>query len=250
VDILYLAEGYKKNELGKFIRDVKRLNNYFMSVEPFNHYKNYFNIRAVKSISKEYGIDKPQKNSWKNTILNARFNIFNTDRYLMTLDHYRVLDVAANAPYDFIIILVNTDEYGGGAIYNYLSTVVSVNEYANLVNVHEWGHLFGGLADEYDDSIVPYEDFYDTKLEPWEPNITTLVDFNSKWKTLIADSIPVPTPAIALYKKVVGVFEGAGYSKKSIYRPQQNCWMRSNSADGFCKVCTKTLIQMILYYSK
>ena len=116
-------------------------------------------------------------------------------------------------------MLVNSTTYGGGGFYNYLTLSTVDNERSPQVFVHEFGHGFAGLADEYYSSSVAYEEFYNLKVEPWEPNITTLVDFDSKWKTMIADSIPQPTPRIKKYDGVVGLFEGGGYTDKGIYSP-------------------------------
>lgn len=113
---------------------------------------------------------------------------------------------------------------------------------------HEFGHSFAGLADEYEGDS-PYDLYFSLSVEPWEPNITTLIDFDSKWKDMLAPNIPVPTPVSAQYEGKVGVFEGAGYRSKSVYRPMIDCSMRSISPDNFCPVCRKSILKMIDFYS-
>jgi hypothetical protein len=157
--------------------------------------------------------------------------------------------VAANAPYDQIYILVNTDIYGGGAIYNYYAVCVSTNQYKDYIFAHEFGHSFAGLADEYYDSDVSYNDFYPKGVEPWEPNLTTLVAFDKKWKNLVDKATPIPTPFKEEYMKKIGVFEGGGYVEKGVYRPAYDCTMKSISINNFCRVCSNAIEKMIKFYS-
>jgi len=116
------------------------------------------------------------------------------------------------------------------------------------VAIHEFGHGFAGLGDEYYTSGVAYNEFYDLEEEPWEPNLTTLVDFESKWKDMVGQETPVPTPREPQYRDTVGVFEGGGYVSKGIYSPVMDCRMKSNQAEGFCPVCQRAIERMILYY--
>lgn len=249
VDIVFLSEGYTIDEVIKYKRDVQKYVNQLFKYEPFKSNKNKFNIHVVVSISEESGTDIPGDSIWKNTILNSNFYTFGTERYLTTQDFKTVRDVAALAPYDQIYILTNTDKYGGGGIYNYYNLCVSDHQAAPAVFVHEFGHGFGGLADEYWTSDVAVDDYYATDVEPADPNITTLVDFNSKWADMVDANTPVPTPANQQYLSTVGVFEGGGYVEKGVYRPQQNCIMRSLSYP-FCKVCQRAIQQMIDFYSE
>src|SRR5690606_13664509 len=126
-------------------------------------------------------------------------------------------------PYDYIYLLVNSDRYGGGGIYNFLNICTSDNHLTKEVFIHEFGHGFAGLGDEYYSSSVAYENFYNPETEPWEPNLTTLVDFKSKWAAGIHDSVPVPTPREQKYFNTTGVFEGGGYQSKGIYSPYMEC---------------------------
>jgi hypothetical protein len=168
----------------------------------------------------------------------------------MSTDNKSIRDVAANAPYDQIYIIVNTDHYGGGAIYNHYAVCISDNMYGAYVFTHEFGHAFAGLGDEYYDSETSYIDFYPLNLEPWEPNLTTLVKFDQKWKDMIEEGTPVPTPNSTQYKDKVGVFEGGGYVNKGVYRPMYDCTMKSISEDNFCPVCKRAIQQMIDFYTK
>ena len=248
VDIVFLAEGYQENEIKKFKNDAQQMTDALFAYEPFKSHKDDFNIHLVLSYSKESGTDIPGGDIWKNTILNSNFYTFGSERYLTTQDFEAVRDLAALVPYDQIYILVNTAKYGGGGIFNFYSLCVSDNVAAKQVFVHEFGHGFGGLADEYWTSDVAVEDYFPSDIEPIAPNLTTLINFENKWKDLIDKNTPVPTPAIEKYLEIIGVFEGGGYVEKGVYRPQQNCMMRA-LAYPFCGVCQKTIEKMILLYT-
>jgi hypothetical protein len=249
VDIVILPEGYTDAELGKFVSDCQTLMKQLYSYQPFTDLQNKFNTYAVWAPSKESGSDDPNGKIEVNTAFNSSFNTLYSDRYCMTLSHHKVRDFAANAPYDQIYILVNTDKYGGGAIYNFYSVSVSGNLSSPKVFIHEFGHAFAGLADEYayEDS---FENMYEKGVEPWEPNITTMVNFDKKWKNIIEKDIPIPTPATKEYKDKHGALEGAGYLMKGVYRPKQDCLMRSFNGDLFCKVCSKAIVDMVRFYGE
>lgn len=250
VDLAFIAEGYKADEMDKFREDVRKIAGILLAAPPFSEYKNRFNIWAVEAVSAESGTDIPGDRIYVSTVMNSSFYTFDLDRYLTTQDIGSVNDYAALVPHDNIIILINSTNYGGGGIYNYYSCTTTGNPLSAHVFVHELGHGFAGLADEYYTSTVAYENFYPLDVEPWEPNITTLVDFDSKWKKMINPGIPVPTPAEAKYNGLVGLFEGGGYSAKGIYRPQMECTMKSNTSNGFCEVCRKAVREMIEFYIK
>lgn len=244
VDILFLAEGYTGEEMDKFIADARRSAGYIFSEEPFLSNRESFNVRAVLSASSESGTDNPGMGSWKNTVMNSTFYTFGIERYMTTLDFKSVCDVASNAHYDQIYILVNTDKYGGGGIYNLYSISAADNQRSRAVVIHEFGHSFAGLADEYYNSEVAYNNFFPLDVEPWNPNLTTLVDFGSKWKDMVGKGVPIPTPAREEYEKTTGVFEGGGYASKGVYRPMIDCRMHSNEA-VFCPVCKRAILRMI-----
>jgi hypothetical protein len=250
VDIVILPEGYTKDEMELFRNDCKKFADYLFNSDPYKQNKDKFNVWGVEAPSMESGTDIPAKNIWKKTILNTSFYTFNLDRYCMTSDNKSVRDLAANAPYDQIYILINSDKYGGGSIYNFYSACVHKNQYEEYIFTHEFGHGFASLADEYYTSDVAYKDFYDLTVEPTDPNITTLVNFESKWKNLVDKSTPVPTPTTSDYKNKVGAFEGGGYVAKGIYRPMQDCTMKSITINNFCPVCKDAIIKMIDFYSE
>lgn len=249
VDIVILPEGYTEDQLGQYIEDCHTLIDRLFDYKPYTAHKDKFNVHAVWAPSAEAGSDDPNAGIEKNTILNTSFNTLYSDRYCMTLSYHKVRDLAANAPYDQIYILVNTSKYGGGAIYNYYSLSVSGNLASPKVFIHEFGHAFAGLADEYayEDS---FENFYVKGVEPWEPNITALVDFKSKWADMVDKDTPIPTPDIVKYWDKTGAFEGAGYVKKGMYRPRHDCLMRSFAGNEFCPVCSRAIENMIRFYSE
>ncbi len=250
VDVAFIAEGYKADEMEKFHQDVRKMTDVLFSEEPYLDYRKRFNIWAVDAVSQDSGTDMPGEGIYANTALNSSFYTFDLDRYLTTLDIKSVNDFAAAVPHDVIVMLVNSNRYGGGGVYNYYSGTTAGHPLSQKVFMHEFGHGFAGLADEYYSSTVAYEEFYPLDVEPWEPNITTLVDFGSKWKNMLTKGVPIPTPAEEKYENATGVFEGGGYSAKGIYRPQIDCRMKSNSDKGFCTVCRNAIKDMIEYYIK
>ncbi|MDR3194024.1 MAG: IgA Peptidase M64 [Tannerella sp.] len=243
VDLVFLPEGYTEAEMDKFDADARRFTEALFRTPPYDRRADDFNVRAVHLPSAESGVDLSGRGIYRQTALNAGFYTFGIDRYLTTRDMKSIRDAVWNVPCDAIFILVNSDLYGGGGMYNFYAIGTADNERTVRVFVHELGHSFAGLADEYFQSEVAYNDFYDLGAEPWEPNITTLVDFDRKWKDLLAADTPVPTPAEAPYADKVGVFEGGGYLEKGIYRPADHCTMRDMS--GFCPVCQRAILQMI-----
>jgi len=247
VDIVILPEGYTADEMLQFQQDCQNLVNVFAQNEPFYSHINDFNFRAVLAPSEESGIDIPATHTWVRTILNAHFYTFYIDRYCTTRNFFSVKDVAANAPYDQIYILVNSSQYGGGGFYNFYSMSTAGNMSSSSVIVHEFGHAFAGLGDEYEEPDNPLALLYNLNIEPWEANLTTLVDFESKWADLVAPGTPIPTPNNGQYNNSVGAFEGGGYWAQGIYRPQRNCMMRNYAP--FCAVCTRTIEAVIEAHS-
>ncbi len=250
VDIVILPEGYTEEELGLFIEDCRKFSEDLFAFAPYTENKDKFNIRGILAPSRDSGVDIPADTVWRNTLMSSGYYTFDSERYLMTFDNKSVRDLAANAPYDQIYILVNSKKYGGGAIYNYYNVSVNSNVKSAQILTHEFGHGFAGLADEYYDSSTSYEDFYNLKTEPWEPNITTLVDFKSKWKDMLKKKTPVPTPDTLPYYDVLGVFEGGGYVAKGVYRPMHDCMMKTFQKTTFCPVCTQAIQKMIDFYSE
>ncbi len=249
LDVVFLAEGYTLEQMELFWEDCQRFAGFLLETAPFNAYREMINIRGVASISEESGVSLPGEKVFRKTALGASFYTFGSERYLMAEDFQRIRDAAALVPYDQIFIIANSDKYGGGGIFNFYSTGTRGNKEAAFLLIHEFGHAFAGLADEYYTSEVAVDAFYDLQVEPWEPNITTLVDFGRKWEELLTPGVPVPTPIKPEFSNSVGVFEGAGYAAEGIYRPYQECTMKSVRYDAFCPVCRRAIGRMIRFYS-
>lgn len=249
VDVVFVAEGYTAAEMDKFRADAARFAASLFEFEPYSARREDFNIWAVESPSADSGPDIPHQEVWSTTVADASFFTFGIDRYMTSPNHTKICELAWNVPYDQIYVIVNTTKYGGGGIYNSYGMSMADHALASEVFVHEFGHQFAGLGDEYFNAEVAYEDFYNLALEPWEPNITTMVSFDKKWKNMLDKKTPVPTPNEEKYAGVVGVFEGGGYVTKGVYRPMLNCRMRSNGA-VFCPVCQHAIEQMIDSYIK
>jgi hypothetical protein len=248
IDIAFLAEGYTKEEMEKYVKDVKRVTEYIFNQPPFGEYADHFNLYAVKSVSAESGTDVPGENIYKNTVLNTSYYTFDVPRYLTTYDTRSIRNQASVVPYDHLFILINTKRYGGGGFYNHYTASTVDHAYSMEVAIHEFGHGFAGLGDEYYSSNVAYSSFYNPDVEPWEPNITTLVNFESKWKDMIKEEVPIPTPREKQYNNTIGVYEGGGYVSEDVYSPYMDCRMKSNAADGFCPVCKEAIEDMMHYY--
>lgn len=256
IHIAYIAEGYTEAEMPVFIKDCRIAMEALFAHEPFKSMRQRFNIIAVKAPSAESGTSEPSKGIWKNTALHSHFDTFYSDRYLTTLHLKDLHNWLAGTPYEHIIVLVNTEKYGGGGILNSYNLSMAHNDYFKPVVVHEFGHSFAGLGDEY-----AYEketiNMYPTDVEPWEPNLTTLVDFHGKWENLINKKTPIPTPQPADLDKPnarrdkwkIGAYEPAGYAQHGVYRGFPDCRMRTNVHPEFCPVCTQALTRLIQFYT-
>ena len=247
VDIVLLPDGYTEDEMDKFLKDCQFFVNSLFSFEPYNRYKDRFNIRAILIPSQESDITMPGDGIYRYTALSCGFWTLGSERYCMTLDNATIKTLAGQVPYDQIYILANSQKYGGGGVFNSFCVSTTGNSYSAEIIIHEFGHGFAGLADEY-----AYEgtDNYSVDVEPWEPNITTLVDFDSKWKDMIGKKTPVPTPVEKKYENTVGVYEGAGYQNHDIYRPKIDCLMNTFNGKKFCPVCEKAIERMIKHYTE
>lgn len=295
VDLLILGDGYAKADMEKFRNDAKHFSDVLFGTSPFKERKNDFNVWMIEVESKQSGIDKPGKNIWKENTLGTMYDTFGSARYVLTEENKTLRDIASQVPYDAISILVNDNRYGGGGIYNLYTTCYTKVDtkgqewQMDYVFVHELGHSFGGLGDEYYSSSVSYNDFYRAGVEPWEPNLTTTTTLDKlKWKSFVAASTPIPTPwkkeeydsleALrgkldrlapdyyekraplysaeekilhnAEYKNTVGVFEGAGYVSQGVYRPAVDCRMFSLSLTGFDPVCADAINRVINSFTK
>jgi len=195
VDLLFLADGYREEELPKLRRDLARLVEALFAEEPFASRKVDFNVRAIHVPSAESGISNPRQGVWRGSPLGCSFNSLDSDRYVLSLANRAIREAAARAPYDALVIVFNDRKYGGGGIFNLYSTCAADSAEAPYLLVHEFGHSFGGLGDEYYTSQVAYEDFIPADVEPWEPNLTRLLDPSTlKWRDLVPAELPLPTP--------------------------------------------------------
>lgn len=238
IHIAFLAEGYQKNEMQTFIQDAKSAIEALFSHEPFKSNRDKFNIIAVEAPSVDSGTSEPSKGIWKNTALHSHFDTFYSDRYLTTLHLKDMHDWLAGTPYEHIIVLVNTENYGGGGILNSYNLSMTHHPAFRPVVVHEFGHSFAGLGDEYayEAEQIP---MYPIDIEPWEPNLTTKVNFTGKWEGLIGKK-----------DKKIGLYEGAGYSTKGVYRAYPDCRMRTNDNPEFCPACQQAIQRLIDFYTK
>lgn len=266
IDLAIVAEGYTAMQMGKFYHDCQRVADALFSHEPFTSLKNRFNIVAVASPSAEGGASVPHAKRWRRTAAATHYDTFYSDRYLMSEDMHRIYDLLTGVPFEQIIVLVNSDIYGGGGIFNQLNVCTSDHKTFRQVLVHEFGHSYAGLGDEYDYG-EDTENMYPADTEPWEPNLTTLHDFKKKWADMVPKGTAIPTPvdnSVPDFRKAksdeekrklneatqrVGVFEGGGYQTKGVYRPAQECRMKINEVELFCPVCTKAIIDITDFYT-
>ncbi|HKO96378.1 MAG TPA: IgA Peptidase M64 [Pyrinomonadaceae bacterium] len=194
VDFLIIGDGYTARELKKFERDARRLTETLFSTSPFKEHRRAFNVWGLCPAAFESGISRPSTGIYRDSPVGATYDAFGSERYVLTFDNHALRNVAQFAPYEFIEVITNTRTYGGGGIFNLYSTVAADNGFANYVFVHEFGHHFAALADEYYTSPVSYAPTT-THIEPWETNVTALLDpANLKWKDLVLPDTPLPTP--------------------------------------------------------
>ena len=248
IDIAILAEGYTAKEQQLFYQDAKKASESIFNHEPFRSLKHHFNVVAVHSISQESGVSIPNQSLWKETAFLSHFDTFYSKRYLTTSRVKAIHNALSGVPYEHIIILANTKQYGGGGIFNSFTLTNTQHPSFAPVVVHEFGHSFAGLADEYfyEDETLDYP----LTIEPWEQNVTTLVNFESKWQDLLTPNTPIPTPIDEKENYPVGVYEGARYMTQKMYRPAYNCRMRTNAASDFCPVCQRAIQQLITFYTQ
>jgi hypothetical protein len=211
VDLVILGEGYTAAEIDKFRKDLARFSDTLLSQEPYKTFRGLFNINGLFKASEESACDEPSYGSFRNTALGAAFDSFGSERYMLVEDNRTWRDVAGRVPYDAVMIMVNSPRYGGGGIYNLYCTFTSDNQWRQYLCLHEFGHSFTGLADEYYTSAVAYNEFYPAGVEPLEPNITALLDPQGlKWKDLVTRRTAVPT----LWEKAAYEAMEKAYQKK------------------------------------
>jgi len=219
VDLLLLGDGYTAEEHDKFVAKAKELTKILFAASPFKERKDDFNVWAIAPASNESGVSRPFTNTYRESPIGATYDSFRSKRYVLTFDNKSMRRIASSAPYDFIEILTNTETYGGGGIYGLFSTAAANGEWAPYLFVHEFGHHFAGLADEYYTSAVSYENPANV-IEPYEPNVTALLDPKAlKWGHLVAPHTPLPTP-----------WPKAEFEKHSYAVQEKRNEMRANNA--------------------
>ncbi len=248
INVVFVAEGYTQDQMDKFIEAAKVSMESILEYAPFNTYGDRFNFIAVKSPSIETGVSVPRENSWKQTAVESNFDTFYSERYLTTNRIKKLHDVLAGIDYEHIVILANTDVYGGGGIYNGYTLTTTGHSNFKPVVVHEFGHSFAGLADEYSYANDALSEFVSTTNEPWAKNITTLKDFNQKWEHLLEPGTPIPTDIADFDTYPIGVYEGPHENK--IYTSAVDCRMKTNTYDKFCSACQDAIEKLILFYTE
>ena len=237
INIAIVSEGYSDESKATFVRDAKLAAKTILAHEPFKSYAKKFNIVAVFQPSVDNGVSVPRYNDWKQTAFGSHYSTFYSDRYLTSKNMFAIHDALAGVDYEHVIVLVNTEEYGGGGIYNNITLTSAHNSTFKPVLVHEFGHAFGGLADEYHYDNETDTLTYPSSVEPWEPNITTKVDFAQKWENKMGTD-------------GYDLIEGAGYASKNVFRSSPDCRMKTNECPTFCKVCTEAIIKLIKFYTE
>jgi hypothetical protein len=267
-DLLFLGEGYTARESRKCQDDVRRAANALFQYAPFQERRKDFNLRAICAPAPESGVSHPSRGEHRRTLFDSTFDAFEIARYALAFNNRAIRELAAYSPYEFLVIVMNDRSYGAGGIFGQFATVSIDDPHALPAFVHEFGHHFAALADEYFLSSVTYAPKVPT-AEPWEPNITALLDPKSlKWNELVSAGTPVPTPwpkqnymqagdrdrdrylFSGPYAGKVGAFEGANYRKDGYYRSEQNCMMIAFSRGRFCAACRKALNSTIDLYTQ
>jgi hypothetical protein len=250
VDLVFLSEGYRAEQEADFRADVQRMSEYLFAQEPYRELRKHFSVRGIFRPSLESGTDEPARGKYRRTALSSSFSIFGLERYLLVEANHEMHRMAAQVPYDCLVVLVNSKQYGGGAICFDSCVTTTGHPQSLLVFVHEFGHAFAYLADEYTGDVA-YNNMYPEGVEPVEPNITRELDpAKVKWRSRLTEGVALPTPLLpakeATKRQIVGLFEGGGYVERGMYRPEQECWMGSlRKEEGFCIVCRDAIARMV-----
>ncbi len=247
VDLLIVADGYPDDQAEKFRRDAGRLVRAVFGEQPYDEHAELFNVVALRAPAALRGPAEPRKGYFPPGALTS-FDTFRSPRYLVPSDLPRLQDIAGQVGHDALVVLVNTSRYGGGGVFRQFTVFTADGEYDSYLFLHEFGHGFAGLADEYYDSAVAYETDPSAIVEPWEPNLSAAPHAESlKWRHLVDDGVPLPTPDTAEYDGVVGAFEGGGYLAHGLFRPTRTCKMKDKGALPYCPVCSEAIVRMIRF---
>lgn len=192
VDLLVLGDGYTAAQRSKFERDARRCMEQLFAQEPFKARRKDFNVWGLCPPAQEVGVSRPSTGIHRRSPLGCTYDAFDSERYLLTFENRTFRDIASFAPYEYVLVLTNTETYGGGGIFGLYGTVAADNRNAPYIFVHEFGHHFAGLADEYYTSDPIYQPSA-TRIEPWELNVTADPQ-SPKWKALLSPGVPLPTP--------------------------------------------------------
>ncbi len=261
IDVAVVAEGYTSEEAEKFYGHAQAAVDAILSHEPFAGYRDRFNFVAVALESRDSGVSVPREGLWLDTAVGSHYDTFYMDRYLTTTCVKMMHDKLVGIPYEHLVVLANTDTYGGGGIFNSYTLTTALHPAFKPVVVHEFGHSFAGLGDEYYYETEENVAFYHSDSEPWEQNITTLYDFGAKWDDMLPKVIQIPTsaPDVNIWSEIeegaapesfIGVYEGGGYQTKGVYRPYPDCRMKTNGAPVFCPVCQRAIARIIEFYTE
>jgi hypothetical protein len=266
VNLLFMAEGYAGGEADKFYDASRALTDMLFAVEPYRSSARLFDVRAAFAPSGDSGISDPGGAGARKTIVGASYGAFGLDRYMLPFDDGGIRRVVDGVPCDTLVIVCNSEKYGGGGVFNRYAVVAAHNPNARYLMVHEFGHSFAGLADEYYAAAVPYANM-GAIAEPWEPNASAMVGGRPKWSPLVEPGMPLPSPwmkaeyeatsggaetaadraarterqakllAAEPLRGKVGAFEGAMYRSTGMFRPEVQCLMFNQASEGFCRVC-------------
>jgi hypothetical protein len=193
VDVVILGDGYTAAEAKKFEDDARRLTESLFLYSPYRERAADFNVRAINPPALESGVNRPSNGTFRHSPSGTTYDAFRAERYILAFDNLGMRRLLQHVPYEFIVIIGNSETYGGGGIYRLFSTVAAGNASSEYLMVHEFGHHFAALADEYYTSAAVYEPSGE-RPEPWEPNVTALHDpADLKWRHLVQDGTPLPT---------------------------------------------------------
>ena len=231
VDLLILGDGYTADEQEDFLEKARAYTETLFATEPFKKRRGDFNVWALAPAAAQSGISRPSTDTYRDSPLGTRYDAFRSERYVLTYENKAMRRIASSAPYDFVEILTNSEVYGGGGIFGLYGTVAANSEWGNYVFVHEFGHHFAGLADEYYTSSVAYE-LPDEISEPYEPNVTALLDpENLKWNHLVEVNTPLPTEwPKAAYEEHSVVYQArrADMREENVSEDEMNRLFRTN----------------------